>query len=131
MDTSPPIAFAQIVTLAHAIFDQVEHSTDHTTKRAILRLQGAYRRYRVFVVELFSDGERKYRYYVLRGDWVEVGFDNDPDPRALKLKYGKIGSAHARKPIPHAHFENKMKLLLTEEMTFAKFVDWLETNLAR
>jgi len=76
-----------------------------------------------------DDSGRKYRYYVLRGDKVEVGFDNSPDPRALRLKYGQIGEEHIGESIPHLHRENKTQLLLTEEMTYADFVHWLNQQL--
>jgi len=49
----------------------------------------------VLVTELFSDGLRKYRNYVLRENWVEADFDNRPDPHAIRLKYGKIDKDHA------------------------------------
>lgn len=65
----------------------------------------------------------------MRGDWVEAGFDNAPDPRALRLKYGKVGKEHAGENIPHLHREDKSKLYLTEEMIFHNFVDWLKGNL--
>jgi hypothetical protein len=72
---------------------------------------------------------RKYSYYVLHGKWVEAGFDNSPDPRAIRLKYGEIGQAHAGEHIPHLHLEDKMQLSLTEEMTFTEFVSWVKGNL--
>jgi hypothetical protein len=83
----------------------------------------------VFVTELISDEGRQYRYYVLRGDWVEAGFDNSPDPRAIRLKYGSIGQTHAGEPIPHLHRKNKAELFLTDEMSFIAFVHWLKANL--
>jgi hypothetical protein len=85
--------------------------------------------YRIVVTELFSDGIRKYRYYVLRGEWVEAGFDNSPDPRALCLKYGRIRKAHAGEPVPHLHRHDKTELSLTEEMTCEAFVHWLQSTL--
>jgi hypothetical protein len=91
LDAKTTAAFAELIRLAKASFQLVEITTDSTPQRAILRIQAAYGPYRITVTELFSDGVRKYRYYVLRGDWVEAGFDNSPDPRALRLKYGHIG----------------------------------------
>jgi len=78
---------------------------------------------------LFSDEVRKYRYYVLQGKWVEAGFDNSPDPRAIRLKHGEIGQEHAGEHIPHLHLEDKTHLSLTKEMTFPEFVDWVKGNL--
>ena len=85
--------------------------------------------YRIVVTELFSDDIRKYHYYVLRGEWVEAGFDNSPDPRALRLKYGRIRRAHAGEPVPHLQRHDKTELSLTEEMTFEAFVHWLQSTL--
>ncbi len=129
MDTKITDHFADIIALAEATFEQVDYVKDATPKRAILRFQAQYGSFRVFVTELFSDGLRKYRYYVLRGNWVEAGFDNSPDARAIRLKYGQIGQKHAGEYIPHLHQDDKTKLSLTEEMSFTAFVDWLKTNI--
>jgi len=107
----------------------VTYEIDATPNRSILRIDAEYGKYQILVMELFSNGIRKYRYYVMRGDWVEVGFDNAPDPRAIRLKYGKIGEEHAGENIPHMHREDKSHLYLTEEMSFQDFVDWLKGNL--
>ena len=129
MDAKTANHFATIIALAQEAFAQVVHVVDATPKRAILRLQAKYGVYRVLITELFSDGMRKYRYYVLRGDWVEAGFDNSPDPRAIRLKYGRIGEEHSGEYVPHLHRINKNQLSLTEDMTFAAFVDWLKANI--
>lgn len=102
---------------------------DTTPARAILRIQAQYGRYRVFITELIDARTRKYRYYVLHGNYVEAGFDNSPDPRALRLKYGRIGEAQAGEAIPHLHRANKTDIQLTEEISFAGFMDWLEQHL--
>jgi hypothetical protein len=121
--------FAEIIELAQSVFEKVAYEIDATPDRSILRISAEYGKYQILVTELFSDGIRKYRYYVLRGDWVEAGFDNASDPRALRLKYGKIGEEHAGENIPHLHREDKSQLYLTEEMSFQDFVDWLRGNL--
>jgi hypothetical protein len=121
--------FAEIIQLAQSVFEQVTYEIDETPDRSILRIAAEYEKYQILVTELFSDGLRKYRYYVLRGDRVEAGFDNSPDPRAIRLKYGEIGSEHAGEHVPHLHLDDKTRLSLTEEMTFSEFVDWLMENL--
>ena len=121
--------FVEVIALARHVFERVEVELDSTPERAILRLNAQYGPYRVFITELFSEQMRKYRYYVLRDNWVEAGFDNSPDPRALRLKYGHIGEEHVGEHIPHLHLDNKTRLSLTEEMTFEAFVDWLRGNL--
>jgi len=120
--------FAEIIELARAVFTQVTYQIDATPERSILRMEAEYGRYQILVTELFSDGLRKYRYYVLDGNRVEAGFDNSPDPRAIRLKYGEIGQEHTGESIPHLHLEDKTVLSLTEEMTFQEFVSWLMKN---
>jgi hypothetical protein len=129
LDTNLTRYFADLISLAQAHFTQVTYSTDVTPKRAILHLQAQYGDYRILVTELFSDGLRKYRYYVLREDWVEAGFDNSPDPQAIRLKYGKISKEHSGEPVPHGHRQNKTELSLTEEMTLVDFLTWLKDSL--
>ncbi|MDQ3004832.1 MAG: hypothetical protein M3R47_05545 [Chloroflexota bacterium] len=129
MDEKTSRHFAEIIELAESVFENVTYKIDATPDRSILRIEAEYGKYQILVTELFSDRLRKYRYYVMRGDWVEAGFDNSPDPRALRLKYGKIGEEHAGENIPHLHREDKTRLYLTEEMTFAGFVDWVKSNL--
>lgn len=130
MDAQVTEYFADVIALAQATFEGVKYVNDLTPLRAILRLEAKYSIYRVLVTELFSDEVRKYRYYVLEGDRVEAGFDNSPDPRAIRLKYGRIGEEYAGKNVPHLHLDNKNCLVLTEEMVFADFVDWLKTNIS-
>ena len=129
MDEKTSRHFAEIIELARSVFENVTYEIDATPDRSILRINAEYGKYQILVTELFSDGIRKYRYYVMYGDWVEAGFDNAPDPRAIRLKYGKIGEEHAGENVPHLHREDKTDLYLTEEMTFKDFVDWLKRNL--
>jgi hypothetical protein len=120
--------FTEIIELAQSVFENVTHGIDATPDRAVLRIEAEYGKYQNLVTELFSDELRKYRYYLMRGDWVEAGFDNTPDPRAIRLKYGKIGEEHAGEYLPHLHREDKTLLVVTEEMTFADFAQWLKDN---
>ena len=129
MDEKTSRHFAEIIALAQSAFEQVTYEIDATPNRAILRVDAEYGKYQILVTELFSGWLRKYRYYVMRGNWVEAGFDNAPDPRAIRLKYGEIGQEHAGEHVPHLHSEDKIHLSLTEEMTFAEFVRWVKGNL--
>lgn len=129
MDEKTSRHFAEIIELAQSVFENVTYEIDSTPDRSILRIDADYGKWKILVTELFSDGIRKYRYYVMRGNWVEAGFDNAPDPRAIRLKYGKIGEKHTGENIPHVHRDDKAQLSLTEEMTFQGFVDWLKSNL--
>jgi hypothetical protein len=117
--------FTRIIELANIHFESVQSTIDSTPKRAILRLNAIYKTYNILVTELYSDQSFKYRYYVLDNQLVKAGFDNAPDPRAIRLKYGKIGQEHSGELIPHLHLDNKQELILTEEMNFDKFINWL------
>ena len=129
MDEKTSRHFAEIIELAESVFENVVYEIDATPDRSILRIEAEYGKYQILVTELFSDGLRKYRYYMMRGDRVEAGFDNAPDPRAIRLKYEKIGDEHTGENVPHLHREDKTQLHLTEEMTFQDFVDWVKSNL--
>lgn len=94
----------------------------------ILRLQAHYKHFEISLTELIADKQRKYRYYVLSKDKVIVGFDNSPDPQAVRLKFGRMGS-FAGSLVPHVHLDNKRTIELTDEMTFPMFIEWLEVHL--
>ena len=128
MDTKITDHFDDLIRLAQQVFLQVEYTVDSSPQRAILKLNAHYGNLRIMVVELFSDSQRKYRYYALRENWVTVGFDNSPDPRAIRLKYGRIGKEHVGKLVPHLHLQDKTELHLTNEIAFADFVTWLQEN---
>ena len=130
METETSKYFDDLIELAQSFFDEVEYEIDRTPERAILRIQAKYDQYRVFVTELLSYLSRQYRYYLLRGNWVEAGFDNSPDPRAIRLKYGKTGKEHAGSHIPHLHLNDKTHLELTDEMTLFSFTTWIEENIS-
>ena len=101
---------------------------DYSPTRAILRLTAHYGCCRVFITEIVSRTQQQYRYYVLDGDVVVAGFDNAADARALRLKYGRQRKKHIGELIPHLHLKDKTKLELTEEMTCAVFLAWLQAN---
>ena len=128
MDKAVTEYFAGIVALARSAFEQVEATVDATPERAILRMQALYGVHRVSVTELLSAGVRKYRYYVLRGDFVVAGFDNSPDPRAIRHKYGRIDKNSVGQMIPHLHLNDKAELTLTAEMSFEAFIAWLKES---
>ncbi|QTA81871.1 Uncharacterized protein dnl_42250 [Desulfonema limicola] len=128
MDKETSKYFADIITLASSVFEQVEYNTDITPERAILQIRGKYGLFQIFITELIDHKMRKYRYYVLKEDRVEAGFDNAPDPRAIRLRYGKIGGEYAGKNIPHLHLNDKTDIELTDEMTFSDFIQWFESK---
>jgi hypothetical protein len=121
LDNSTSEYFDNIISSSAKIFKQLEYRADITPQRAILHLKGQYGSYRIMITELLSEGIRKYRYYVLLGDTIEAGFDNAPDPRAIRMKYGKIGKEHAGENIPHLHLNNKTEIVLSDDMDFTDF----------
>lgn len=130
MVPTPPGDFAELIRQVEAYFGEcqvVEH--DHTPRRSILVAVCRYGTYTVRITEIVDQIQRKYRYYVLKGDEVIAGFDNAADPRAVQKKYGRSYRHHIGELIPHLHLENKSKLALTEEMTVSRFVDWLRVHL--
>lgn len=116
--------FKQILTLARQHFSDVQVKRyDISARRAILKATGAYGDKRVEITEVLTPQARKYSYYLLRFDFVLLGLDNSADREALRLKYGAEFAQHLHEPIPHLHTENKQKLTLTEEKSFADFVE--------
>ena len=124
MDREARRHFEQILTLARQNFSnvQVKHY-DISARRAILKVAGAYGDKRVEITEILTPQVRKYSYYLLRSDFVFLGLDNSADRKALRLKYGAEFAQHLHEPIPHLHTENKQKLTLMEEKSFADFVE--------
>ena len=129
MDTTSASDFARIIALTRTHLELVQVlEEDHSPERAILRLTARHGRYRVFITEIVSRTSRQYRYYVLDGDIVVAGFDNAPDARALRLRYGRQRKKHIGELIPHLHLRDKTQLELTEEMTCAAFLTWLQAD---
>ena len=128
MDQKATEYFARIVEQARAVLESVVITTEITPDRSILRLIAEYGRRRVVAKEILTVGERHYSYYVLRGPYVEAGFDNSSDPKAIRLKFGHIGADYEQKLVPHLHTENKQRLMLTDEIDFSSFLEWLVKN---
>lgn len=129
MDRKIADHFTRLVESARVHFDAVEYNIDSTPKRMILRLTASYKNYKILVTELYIDREFQYRYYFLEKQLVKAGFDNAPDPRAIRLKYGKIGQEHSGELVSHLHLDDKKELVLTEVMSFDGFIVWLLINL--
>jgi len=113
----------QILTLARQSFSAVEIiKYDISEERALLKLKCTCEHRDVFVTGVITQRERWYSYYLLESKAILIGLDNYPDRPALRLKYGDTFGQHLHEPIPHIHTENKQKLELTEEQTFADFM---------
>ncbi len=66
MDPHAPDYFADVIQLVRTTFTDVEVEIDTTPVRALLRIQGHYGPYRVFITELSDGSRRQYRYYVCK-----------------------------------------------------------------
>lgn len=123
--------FDRLIWQFRAAFDQtLIVDRDEKPARARLEMTAVYGLYHVRLLEILAPGaERKYAYYIFRGDEVIAGFDNAADPRALRLKYGADYTRHRLERIPHCHTDNKVSLSLTEEMDCSRFITWVQTNL--
>lgn len=98
---------------------------------AILEANGRYRTYTIHIREIWQDqNPRKYAYYILDGPNIITGFDNAPDPHALRLKYGDdYAKEHRLERIPHRHLANKSSLELTLDVQCVDFLNWIKHNL--
>jgi len=123
-------AIGRVVALFEATFAHpIILRREERPNLALIEMDGTYGVYRVHLREIWqTDSARKYAYYVLHQSDVVIGFDNAPDPRALRLKYGKDYVRHRLELIPHRHTEGKRALELTDEMDCAAFVTWLKEN---
>ncbi len=124
-------ALGQIVDLCHQRLENVNVVRHEVRDQvALLEVEAQYGRYRLHIREIWqSAGPRKYAYYVLQDELVIVGFDNAPDPQALQLKYGSAYAAHRQERVPHRHTTRKEAVVLTADLSFAEFLDWLMVNL--
>jgi hypothetical protein len=103
---------------------------DERPARAILKITANYGTYDLHISEIVLPiGDRKYAYYVLQDEDVIAGFDNAPDPEALKLKYGAHYGQHRLELIPHQHSTGKTGVSLTDAVSFDQFIAWIEENL--
>ncbi|NEP83941.1 MAG: hypothetical protein F6K39_40935 [Okeania sp. SIO3B3] len=123
--------FAELTDLARHHLSQVSPVTlDVNPERAMWAIQGRLDDYDIHLKEIFTMVGRTYAYYVVQDGQVVVGFDNYPDRRALRLKYGADFTAHLSERIPHKHGPRKATLDLSGEMTVVQFFDYLNKALA-
>lgn len=97
--------------------------------RVIWETRGVTGRFDIRLKEIINQSGRMYSYYVIKEGAVVVGFDNYPDRRALREKYGVDYHEHLGELIPHKHNVQKASLELTEEMTIDKFLIHLQNLL--
>lgn len=70
---------------------------DVTSELFVLDVNCIYKSYRVIISEIVAQGDRKYAFYLLKDNSVIVRFDNSPDWRAIRLKYGEDYKNHYHK----------------------------------
>lgn len=131
METQTTKYFDNIINKTSAFFVNIKYIIDKTPQRSIIRMTASYKDYRIFITELLCDEYRKYNFYLLKGNYVKVGFDNAPDIRAIKLKFNKIPNNDIDKLVPHVHLKNKTILELTDEKTIDDFIDWISLNIPK
>lgn len=120
----------ELIELAFQILSDVQVLRHEVSiERWRVDLTGSFGDYTVHISEISAMNWRKYAYYVLKDNSIVVGFDNSPDVYAIEMKYPEEPQAHRHERVPHRHGANKSELVLTNEMTFERFIEWLKTNL--
>jgi hypothetical protein len=131
MARPPGAALDTLIAKAQATLQNVRLvRRDERPARALIDLEGWWGPYRVIVSEIhLADGGVRYAYYVLDAeDHLVQGFDNSPDIRAIKLRYGKDYRQHLQERVPHQHSAEDA-LSLTEPMSLDAFIAWLKAKL--
>jgi len=128
LETKVTKYFNKLIKKNIIFFSNVNYKIDITPIRAILKINANYKNYRVFITELLSKDYRKYNFYLLKKNYVIVGFDNSQDARAIKLKFKKKPKNKFNLLVPHQHLKNKTILKLTDEIFLEDFIDWIKKN---
>jgi hypothetical protein len=115
--------FDEIIEDASTALEDVEIEQDYSVKRALLKIGGSLGNLKVRITEVIDENKRKYAYYLINKDLVMIGFDNAPDIRALKIKYGKDYGHHLDERIPHFHGKEKKSIELTKEISSKEFLE--------
>jgi len=121
----------ELIATARATFRDVRVTRrDERPARALIDMEGWWGAYRIIISEIIlSDGSIRYAYYVLDADNRLVhGFDNTPDVRAVRLRYGREYRHHLGERTSHQHTTDD-RLSLTEPMTLGRFIEWLRQSL--
>lgn len=122
-----PNYFTALTTLVQSTLDELNLTeVDISPDRAIWKVHGTIGDYKVRFKEIFNQSGRMYSYYLIHQDEVVVGFDNYPDRRALRKKYGQDFKLHLSELIAHKHGPRKKTLELSKDMTVEKFLNYLK-----
>ncbi len=60
--------FDKIIEDAKAVIEDVEIEQDYSVKRALLKISGIFRNFKVRIREVIDEDKRKYAYYLIRKD---------------------------------------------------------------
>lgn len=77
--------FNQIIEDAKAVLEDLEIEQDYSVKRALLKISGNFRNFRVRITEVVDEDKRKYAYYLITNGQVIIGFDNAPESLSLSF----------------------------------------------
>ena len=87
--------FTTLTNLAQSFLDEISfNQLNLNPERAVWEVHGSVGKYQVRLKEIFNQSGRMYSYYVITGGEVVVGFDNYPDRRVLREKYGRDFKVH-------------------------------------
>ena len=126
-------ALDAVITKAQAVLQDVRVvRRDERPARSLIDFEGRWGIYRIIISEIYvADGSVRYAYYVLDAEnRLFQGFDNSPDIRASKQRYGPAYRQHLHERVPHQH-SSEDTLTLTEPMNFDAFMAWLTSHLPR
>ncbi|MBI4791013.1 MAG: hypothetical protein HY782_28620 [Chloroflexi bacterium] len=127
MDADVGAHFEAVVSLARSRLTGTRViQNEVTANRAILEIHGKFGQLDVRIKEIRSASGNSYSYYLLYAGDVLVGFDNHPDVRVIKKKYGRRYKQFLGKSIPHRHGSRKQTFELTDEYTASRFLEQLE-----
>ena len=107
-----------------ALYKVSFHRLHFNPDRVIWEAHASLEGFDIRLKEIFNQSGRMYSYYVIEEDSVVVGFDNYPDRRALRQKYGRSFTTCLSELIPHKHGAHKATLELTSEMSVEEFLDY-------
>lgn len=93
--------FAALTDLVQAALDEIRFTRLHfNPDRVIWEIHGSWGEFDIRLKEIFTGAGRMYSYYAISDGRVVVGFDNYPDRRVLRQKYGADFTTHLSQLIP-------------------------------
>jgi len=130
LDSSLKKRIEKLITQARQLLKNLHiHRYDVDEYRALVRLEGKWYQYRVFITMIYRTNETtRYSYHVLDKQNKHVHrFDNSADKTAIKLRHQTDWKLHQHEETPHQH-DAQGKITLTESISFEGFVAWLSDN---